>query len=262
MADPLLEAQARLLSLRENLLKTSLTRTFETPMFAKSTVCLRCKADLPEDRMALCIECDRGVDEELARRAARDEHEATERRLRLSGLPLAYRDGSRLLGDLPLSTADVMSLCQMLGNGLRGLYLHGPAGAYKTSVAAAFLASQIRGGARGLYISVQDLMSDLHASYNGSGETRAAIVERLVDAPCLVLDDLGKEKPSEHAAGALFEILDGRYRAATNWLIVTSNYALPELAERLAAGAGEVLADPIRRRLSELTMAVQMDARR
>lgn len=213
--------------------------------------------------MALCIECDRGVDEEIARRAARDEREATERRLRLSGLPLAYRDGSRLLGDLPMSTADVMTLCQMLGNGLRGLFLHGPAGTFKTSVAATFLASQIRGGARGLYISVQDLMSDLHASYNGSGDTRAGIVDRLVEAPCLVLDDIGKEKPSEHAAGALFEILDGRYRAATkNWLIVTSNYALPELAERLAAGAGEVLADPIRRRISELTMAVQMEARR
>lgn len=209
--------------------------------------------------MAICAECDTLVADQLAERRARDEAEDVDRRLKASHLPREYRDGSRLLGDIPMSVASVLSLCQMLGNGLRGLFLSGKAGTYKTSVAAAFLASQIRGGARGLYVSAQDLMTDLHAIYAGrEGETRASLVDRIVSAPCLVLDDLGKEKPSEHAAGVIFEILDGRYRAGSGWMIVTSNYTLAELSERFVASAGEALADPIRRRLAELTISVPM----
>lgn len=211
--------------------------------------------------MYQCRDCDAAVAAELAEREIRRTRDAVDGNLLRSGLPVAYRTGERLTGHLPGSTHAVLSTCQMLGNGLRGLLLTGPAGSYKTSVAASVLAAAIRGGARGLYVSAQDLLTDIHASYSGAGATRNDLIDRLVSVPCLVLDDLGKEKASEHAAGVIFEILDGRYRNAGGgrWMIVTSNHTLDGLCDRFP---GEDVADPIRRRLAELTVTVPMGGKR
>ena len=171
---------------------------------------------------------------------------------------MAYRDGSRLLGHLPMRVGNAVTLCQMLGSGIRGIYFYGPAGTFKTSIAASYLASQVRGGAHGLYTFVPDLMADIHESYrNDEAESRTELVDRRIAVPCLVLDDLGKEKASEHGAGVIFEILDGRYREHRkgDWLIVTSNYPMDELCDRFPEHLGE----PIRRRLGELTVSYPMD---
>jgi DNA replication protein DnaC len=211
--------------------------------------------------MYQCSDCDAAVAAELAERDIRQKRERVEANLLRSGLPAAYMTGERRTGDLPGSTHAVLSSAQSLGAGLLGLFLHGNAGTYKTSVAASILASHIRGGEIGLYVSAQDLLSDIHASYNGSGATRADLVDRLVNVPSLVLDDLGKEKASEHAAGVLFEILDGRYRRQGNgrWMIVTSNYDMDALCNRFPDPES---ADPIRRRLAELTVVVAMGRKR
>lgn len=141
---------------------------------------------------------------------------------------------------------------------ITGLFLFGPAGTYKTSIAAAFLAEQIAGTreATGRYVSSNDLLADVQASYSREGdETRADIVSRYVRTPRLVLDDLGKEKASEHAANVIFQILDGRYRMQKpgRWTIITSNYTLQQLADRFAAAGAA-----IERRIAELTAAVEM----
>lgn len=211
--------------------------------------------------MTQCIECDKAVADELRKREARDAYERIHAALTRSGLPLDYRTGERRTGDLPGSVHHVLSMANMLGSGLRGVFLHGPAGTFKTSIAAAVLASHIRGGATGRYVLVPDLFADILASYRDDDViSRATLVDRCVSAPCLVLDDLGKEKASEHAAGVLFEILDGRYREARkgSWLIVTSNYDLDALCDRFPT---REMADPIRRRIAELTISVPMGAK-
>lgn len=213
--------------------------------------------------MALCIECDGYVANMRAERAKRDEADATDTRLRRSGLPRDYVTGDRKLGDIPMSASAAMTACQMLGNGLRGLFLHGNAGVFKTSVAAAFLASQIRGGMNGRYISMQDLLTDLYAVYANSDRTsRADLVDALIETPALVIDDMGKEKLSDHSAGVLFEILDGRYRAKSGWMIVTSNYSVDVLCDRITDAVGDALGEPIRRRLAEMTLPIKMEARK
>lgn len=212
--------------------------------------------------MIQCPECDQIVTEEIARRAARDDAEATAARLLRSGLPVDYRNGTRTLASLPLVAQQAVVACDLLGSAAQGLYLYGPAGSFKTSVAAAFLASRIRAGQSGLYVAIPDLFADVHASYGaGSTETRTAIVDRLVDAPLLALDEFGKERASEHAAGVIFEVIDGRYRNRRpgRWLIVASNLDLDTACDRFP---GEELADPVRRRLSEMTAAVPMERER
>lgn len=212
--------------------------------------------------MALCIDCDAEVAREVSARMVRNADDATDARLRKSGLPRDYVTGDRKLGDLPMTTAAALTACQMLGDGLRGLFLFGDAGAYKTSVAAAYLAAQIRGGMTGRYVSMQDLLTDLYAIYAHSESTsRGDLVDALVVTPALVLDDMGKEKLSEHSAGVLFEILDGRYRMKSGWMIATSNFSMDEMCDRITANVGEAIGEPIRRRLAEMTVAIKMERR-
>lgn len=209
--------------------------------------------------MIQCAECDSLIALELDKLSVRDRAEQLENRLRHSALPIDYRTGARHIGHLPEITRKVVAMCEKLDDKSRGLFLCGPAGSFKTSVAAAFLADRIRAGKSGRYVFVPDLMSDVHASYRSNDtETRDAIVARCVGARLLVLDDLGKERASEHAAGVIFEIIDGRYRNPRpgDWTIVTSNYRLGTLCDRFPS---EHFGDPIERRLSELTLDVPME---
>lgn len=256
MPDPLQQAQERLISLRQSLSNQTLVTSSFPIMSGK---CLKCPKTLTGGNVALCTECDAAVAEELKAREARDRAESLSRRMNESGLPREYRNGSRTVHSIPMSGADALSACQMLGQGVRGLYLYGTAGSYKTTAAAAWLATEIKGGGSGRYVFVPDLLTDLYAVYAGNGGSRADIVDRLALARHLVLDDLGKEKASEHAAGVIFEILDGRYRnyRQGDWMIVTSNYPLNELCDRFPVEIGE----PIRRRLAEMTVAVPMGKR-
>jgi DNA replication protein DnaC len=256
--DPIEAAQAKLLQLRSQPAPNQTSDTRLLTIFEPKANCRLCQSPLTENRVALCIECDQSVAEKVADQLRRAAEEDTERRMRASGLPYSYRRGDRTIGSVPMGKAETLTVCQMLGRGIRGLYLWGKAGTWKTSIAASWLAAEIKGGASGRYVFIPDLLTDLYAVYAGNGGTRAEIVDRLASAPLLVLDDLGKEKASEHAASVLFEILDGRYREhkAGNWLIVTSNYPLDELCDRFP---NEEVAEPIRRRLSEMTVAVPME---
>lgn len=220
--------------------------------------CLGCGVDLAADRLVKCGDCDVVVETRLQERHERREREDRERFMLTSGLPRSYRRGERLLTDLPAIAQQTVTACKLLGSSVAGLYLHGDAGTFKTSVAAAFLAEQIRGGGEGRYVFVPDLFTDLYAIYSaGDQRSRADLVDGLVSTPRLVLDDLGKEKASEHAASVLFEILDGRYRTQGpgRWLIVTSNLAIHELAARFFDDTG----NPIARRLAEMTVPVPME---
>ena len=217
--------------------------------------------------MNQCAECDDAVAEYLRLHPAYSEavnrsgglpsrEHVTRIRLAQSGLPEAYTSGSRGLADLPASTSDAVSICDLLGSSVQGAYLWGPVGAFKTSVAAAWLADRIRRGASGLYRFVPKLLDEITASYDDSArEKLAAIVAKLSETPILVLDDLGKEKPSEHSSRIVMQILDGRYTREGGILVVVSN----ESQDELCAKYHESYASAILRRLAELTVSVPME---
>lgn len=204
------------------------------------------------------------VSDALEALAVRNAQERIEKNLLRSGLPRAYRVGERTLGNLPGSASDAVSACQLLIDGAAsGLFLYGPAGVFKTSVAAAFLASQIRAGAgTGRYIPTPDLFTDLYAIYanDDDNRSRAHVVNPLIDTEMLVLDDLGKEKASFHAGEVMWAILDGRYRdnRKGRWTIITSNYAPDALCSRFVE---QETADAIARRIAEMTVVVKMTRR-
>ncbi len=208
--------------------------------------------------MAICTECDEKVDVALASRRARDSREAIEARLQRSGLPKVFLDGTVTWAEVSRKLGDLAACADVMRAG-KGLFLYGPAGSYKTSFAASYLAEVIRSGSRGHYVYLPDLFTELSAIYSADdARSRADVIDRYALAPWLVMDDLDKAKPSRHAAEVLLAILDARYREGERCMFVTANVSIDELAAPFAEAVGENFSQPLVRRLSELCASVPM----
>lgn len=176
-----------------------------------------------------------------------------------SGLPRAYRTEERGFGDVRNRQAVLMARALIAGE-IPGLYLFGGAGDDKTTLACSTLVTLVRSGMTGRYVNSAALLTDIQASYGDNPTvSRYDLVTPLISSHALVIDDLGKEKGSEHAAGVIYQILDGRYSKLSadsrRALIVVSNYA-PGVASARFRDAEIV--QPILRRISELTVPMEM----
>lgn len=109
------------------------------------------------------------------------------------------------------------------------LYLWGSTGNGKTSLAVACIRELVRRGIPGQrmwFVRSRAFLRQLGASYSkgGAGE----LMGRAKGAALLVLDEFGKEPPTQHSVDLLAEIIDER-RGAT---ILTSNHSLDDLVTR------------------------------
>jgi DNA replication protein DnaC len=150
------------------------------------------------------------------------------------------------------ATADPAHLIAALRDwtGESGVYLTGPVGTGKTYQAAALVKHAFRVFDRQAVNDVHDpyymlgfrvarpvvwanvpgLLEDIRRSYDAPD----ALPENLTNAPLLVLDDIGAEKPSEWVEERLYCIVNERYENALP-VIVTSNLTPAQLGDRVGA---------------------------
>lgn len=239
--------------------ETSASEPLPTFSIAPNGKCRRCSADVGPD-LFICGGCDRDVEDRLRARKLRDQSEAIDREMVRSGLPRDYRTGTRTMVHVPATRTDVVTLCGMLGTvEVPGLFLFGESQTHKTTIAAAWLAAEIRKGKTGRFVDVVDLMTDITATYSDTNaDSRTSIVARYADTPMLVLDDLGQEKASKHAGEVLRQILDNRRREwrPGHWLIVTSNRTPEALRDRFDEPE---TGNAILHRIAQMTVAAPVE---
>lgn len=140
------------------------------------------------------------------------------------------------------------------------LYICGDLGTGKTHLAAAIANQIIQHGRAVKFTTFSRMLQDIRAAfYADTRETEAEAVKRYQNAPILFIDDLGKEKATEWNIALLFSLIDYRY---CNGLptIITSNYTLDDLADKLTPiGGDKMTAEAITDRLWEECQQIKIN---
>lgn len=125
-----------------------------------------------------------------------------------------------------------VSFCDNFAEDSRGIRLVGSYGCGKTHLTAAIIHRLAEQGIGGVFVVVPELLRAIRKGYNSPDEDADKLVSLTEEAPLLVLDDLGAEKPSEWVREQLYVIINRRYE---NMLptIVTTNCSTQELVDRV-----------------------------
>jgi DNA replication protein DnaC len=118
-----------------------------------------------------------------------------------------------------------------------GLLLMGPCGVGKTHLAVAALKEIVQRGHTGLFYDYRELLKEIQDSYNAENQaTEMSVLEPVLQAEILVLDDVGSSKPSLWALETVGHVLNTRYNEKRVTLL-TTNYLDAETAANAAAPA-------------------------
>lgn len=123
-----------------------------------------------------------------------------------------------------------------------GLFITGSYGVGKTHLAAAvtnYLIQNLKGTV--IFGNVTTLLGRLRFAYSDDSEyEETQILKELYDVDLLVIDDLGKEKPTPWVEEKLYNVINERYENYRP-IIVTSNLELEEIERRLETCGGAIV---------------------
>jgi len=137
-----------------------------------------------------------------------------------------------------------------------GIYLIGKCGTGKTLSASIIVNELAKKQIRIVYKTMVDILQDIRSSFDNN-ENSYEKVKKYFNYEILIIDDLGKEKPTEWAVSTIFEIINSRYENCKT-TIVTSNYSDKALINRLTVGNDNTTATAIVDRLYEMTTPVRV----
>jgi len=165
---------------------------------------------------------------------------------------------------LNIYNSDAFNLCKKYSENFdsikktkkNGIFLAGPCGVGKSHLAYSIANSLINKGQSVISMTMIDLLMHIRRSYDSSGQkSESDILKVYEDCTLLVIDDLGKEKPTEWTLSMIYTIIDRRYNSYKP-VIVTTNYSAGELIDRLTIGADSSSAHAIVDRLFETCIYV------
>lgn len=149
-----------------------------------------------------------------------------------------------------------------------GLLFCGDNGVGKTHLAVAVLRELVsRKGVKGQFWDFHELMREIRNSYDPETKTtELSVLQPVIEADLLLLDDLGAWKMTDWMNDTLFYILNSRYLAKRATLI-TTNYQDADREEVLQADAlrrkeflVERIGQRLRSRLMEMCLVIRIEA--
>lgn len=146
------------------------------------------------------------------------------------------------------------------GQEKNGLLINGPKGTGKTHLAAAIANQLMAQGVPVVFATMIDLLAKIKASFERHGAEAAEheIMRLYKTADLLIIDDIGKEQPTEWALAKIYQIINARYEDYKP-LIITSNYTAAELVQRMTPASGDpTTADATVDRILEMAYTVPL----
>jgi DNA replication protein DnaC len=133
---------------------------------------------------------------------------------------LVYRENEKLAN----AVSAVRRFAERFPAVSKGLCLIGPHGIGKTHLAVAAMRTVLANGNQAIFYEVSDLLRLIRSTYNPVTKTaEMEILQPLLSAQLLVLDDIGKEKTSEWVEETMTFIVNTRYNHRLT-TVFTSNY--------------------------------------
>lgn len=111
-----------------------------------------------------------------------------------------------------------------------GLILSGKRGTGKTHLAVAIGLEAMHHGRQSKFYLVNELLDELRDANANDWERYNALMSSCKEVPCLILDDLGKERSTSAGLDYLYQIVDFRYRHELQTVITTNALSIEELA--------------------------------
>lgn len=136
-----------------------------------------------------------------------------------------------------------------------GLVFSGGCGTGKTHLAAAICHEVIKQNYQPIFGTMIDLLDRIKATYADGQGSEERIIQRYATCDLLVIDDLGKERPTEWAAEKLYYIANARYGDYLP-VVITTNYAVDKLRRRLTIGDNVEAAEAVVSRIYEICAGV------
>ena len=191
--------------------------------------------------------------------------------LRRAGIPTRYEhctldnfDSAYPGADRSLSAAQtrVRSFAANYPVETRGLLLVGQIGTGKTHLAIGALKELVtERGAQVLFCDYRELLRHIQNTYNAQvTATELEILNPVMNAEVLVLDDLGAIRPSEWVWDTVSLVLNSRYNNMRTTIITTNYAALPPCAGGVREETlGDRIGERMRSRLVEMCRVVEMN---
>ncbi len=118
-----------------------------------------------------------------------------------------------------------------------GLMFVGPNGVGKTHLSVAILKGLIARGASGLFCTYGELLKEIQNTYNKQVQsTESQILEPVIKAEVLVLDEIGSSKPSDWVLDTFAHILNTRYNERRMTILTTNRENRPPLSAEMTGG--------------------------
>ncbi|MFV9511824.1 ATP-binding protein [Tepidibacillus sp. LV47] len=137
----------------------------------------------------------------------------------------------------------------------KGLLLTGPVGTGKTHIAAAIANELIKQFYTVIFRNVVDIISLIVSTYHQSEKTILEIINTFTKADLLIIDDLGKEKMTEHTSTVLYQIINKIYEDEKP-IIITTNFTSEKLEQNLGERGNAIVS-----RLTEMCRPIVLSGR-